>query len=116
MLAVRQRSAEIEGDSMTISEAAAELIRTDPALAEEVVRQMSPVGGGLTPRQSDALRFIREYLTANGITPTYDEIAPGIGLRSKAGVHRLVSALEERGHITRMPGRARSIALNEVSA
>ncbi|MGJ2408935.1 hypothetical protein ACR8FJ_22490, partial [Salmonella enterica subsp. enterica serovar Paratyphi A] len=66
---------------MTLSKTAAELIRTDPALANEVVRQLAPSTGGMTDRQVDALEFIKRYVRGHdGRTPTFDEIKDGIGL------------------------------------
>lgn len=96
----------------SLSETAAELIRTDPALANEIARQLAPSTGGMTARQVDALEFIKAYSRKNcGHTPTFDQIKDGIGLGSKAGVHRLVAALKERGFIDHFPGKARSIVL-----
>lgn len=96
----------------SLSETAAELIRTDPALANEVARQLAPSTGGMTERQVDALEFIKAYARDHrGNTPNFEEIKNGIGLGSKAGVHRIVVALAERGFIDRMPGKARSIVL-----
>ncbi len=95
----------------SLSETAAELIRTDPALANEVARQLAPAVGGLTERQADTLDFIKNYYRANGFTPTFTEIMGEIGLHSKAGVHRLLTGLEERGVIERLPKKARSIVL-----
>lgn len=66
---------------------------------------------GLTRRQSDLLSFIRATMSANGIPPTFDEMRDAVGQKSKSGVHRILVALEERGHIRRMPGRARAIEL-----
>lgn len=68
---------------------------------------------GLTKRQADLLTFIREYHARHGMTPTYREMFRGIGLSSTSPIHRLVRSLEERGHIRRLPNRARSIALCE---
>jgi SOS-response transcriptional repressor LexA len=96
---------------MTLVQTAAELIRTDPALAHEVVRQLTSRTGGLTKRQADALRFIRGYHAEHGITPTFTEIMEAMDLRSKSSVHHLITGLEERGFITRIPYLARSIAL-----
>lgn len=93
-------------------EEAAELIRTDRGLAEEVVRQMvQRPAGGLTVRQRQVLDFILDYQMKRGVAPSYGEIADGVGLASKQGPHRIVSALEERGYISRLPGRARSIVV-----
>ncbi len=67
-------------------------------------------GYGLTERQRAALDFITARLRA-GKCPTFDEIKVALGLRSKSGVHRLVSALVDRGHLVRLEGRARALAL-----
>lgn len=99
-----------------VAETAAELIRTDPALAHEVARQLASNTGGLTKRQADALGFIRSYHAERGITPTFTEIMDELGLHSKAGVHRILTGLENRGVITRMPKRARAIAIVGVGA
>lgn len=68
---------------------------------------------GLTRRMQRCLDFIRAYQIEHGYSPTYTEIAVGNGLspKSKANVNRLMVALQERGHIARLPGRGRSIAL-----
>lgn len=66
---------------------------------------------GLTPRQRDALRVIKEHIALHDYPPTFDEIREAMGLSSKSGVKRLVDALVERGLIHMRPGRARSIAL-----
>lgn len=58
--------------------------------------------GGLTHQQLKALNFIKDYTRdTGGVSPTYQEIATGIGLSSKAGVHRIVNGLEARGRIAR---------------
>lgn len=74
---------------------------------------------GLMPRQRDALAYISAYINSRGYSPSYLEIAAAIGLGSKSGVHRLVTALEKRGHIRRgrggrtidIAGGARDVAL-----
>ena len=71
---------------------------------------------GLTRKQRDALAFIRDYIAANGTSPNYAEIMSGLGLATKSCVSRLVIALEERGAITRVFNRARSIALREPAS
>lgn len=64
----------------------------------------------MTLMQEKALAFIRSYMAANGdVSPSYDEIMVGIGLRSKSGVHRIVQALLDRGHLHRENGHARSL-------
>ena len=72
----------------------------------------SPVYG-LTPRQADALAFIRAHIKAHGYPPSYQEIADQLGISSKSGVSRLLTGLAYRGHIDMLYGRARSIALRE---
>lgn len=63
----------------------------------------------LTKKQNDLLIFIRDRLEASGVSPSFDEMKDALGLRSKSGVHRLISALEERGFIRRLPHRARAL-------
>jgi len=55
------------------------------------------------------LRFIHERLTETGVPPSFDEMKDALDLRSKSGIHRLITALEERGFIRRLPNRARAI-------
>jgi SOS-response transcriptional repressor LexA len=66
---------------------------------------------GLTKKQNDLLRYLMAREAAGQIAPSYQEMMETLGLRSKSGVHRLVLALEERGHIRRIPNRARVIEL-----
>lgn len=63
----------------------------------------------LTRRQADLLKFIDFSSKEQGIAPSFDEMTAGLGLRSKSGVHRLITALEERGYIRRLRNRARAI-------
>src|ERR1700704_4290321 len=63
----------------------------------------------LTRKQFELLRFIHERLTETGIPPSFDEMKDALDLRSKSGIHRLITALEERGFIRRLPNRARAI-------
>ncbi|MCL6730615.1 transcriptional repressor LexA [Sphingomonas hankyongi] len=63
----------------------------------------------LTAKQRELLLFIDERLKAGGISPSFDEMREALDLRSKSGVHRLISALEERGFIRRLPNRARAL-------
>lgn len=67
---------------------------------------------GLTQRQQDLLHFIDRYQRASdGVSPSFAEMAEAIGNTSKAGVTRLLDALEERGRIRRLSNRARAIEL-----
>lgn len=63
----------------------------------------------LTAKQRELLIFIDQRLKSNGISPSFDEMREALDLRSKSGVHRLISALEERGFIRRLPNRARAL-------
>ena len=63
----------------------------------------------LTTEQRRCLEFIIGYDRARGQTPSYDEICEGLGVHSKSCVHRLITALDERGFIRRIPNRARAI-------
>src|SRR5471030_2444105 len=63
----------------------------------------------LTHKQFELLRFIHERLTEAGVPPSFDEMKDALDLRSKSGIHRLITALEERGFIRRLPNRARAI-------
>lgn len=110
-------------------------IEADPLLAREVARQLgqpafrpdlpanketerfrvsrknAPTRGGMTARQSALLVFLRGYIARHGIAPTFEEMKSGLGLASKAGIHRMITGLEERGFLTHAPRRARSIRL-----
>lgn len=63
----------------------------------------------LTRKQYELLRFINERLSESGVPPSFDEMKDALDLRSKSGIHRLITALEERGFIRRLPNRARAI-------
>jgi len=63
----------------------------------------------LTRKQFELLRFIHERLTEAGVPPSFDAMKDALDLRSKSGIHRLITALEERGFIRRLPNRARAI-------
>jgi len=63
----------------------------------------------LTKKQRELLVFINQRLTATGVSPSFDEMKDALSLRSKSGIHRLVSGLEERGFIRRLPHRARAL-------
>jgi repressor LexA len=65
----------------------------------------------LTRKQKDLLVLIRDRLAADGVPPSFDEMKDAIGLRSKSGIHRLITGLEERGFIKRLPHRARALEI-----
>ncbi len=63
----------------------------------------------LTAKQHELLLFIQRKLEETGISPSFEEMKEALDLKSKSGVHRLISALEERGFIRRLPNRARAL-------
>ena len=65
----------------------------------------------LTRKQYDLLHFIHKRLQRDGVPPSFDEMKEALDLRSKSGIHRLITALEERGFIHRLPHRARAIEI-----
>src|SRR5947207_1674660 len=73
----------------------------------------------LTSKQRELLQFIHGRLQESGVSPSFDEMREALDLKSKSGVHRLISALEERQFIRRLPNRARAlevVKMPEVSA
>ena len=65
----------------------------------------------LTPKQKELLMFIHERLKESGVPPSFDEMKQALDLRSKSGIHRLITALEERGFVRRLPHRARAMEI-----
>lgn len=65
----------------------------------------------LTKKQNQLLLFISQQIAKDGVSPSFDEMKDALGLKSKSGVHRLVTALEERGFIRRFPNRARALEI-----
>ena len=63
----------------------------------------------LTRKQTDLLLYINQRLQDDGISPSFDEMRDALGLKSKSGIHRLISGLEERGFIRRLAHRARAL-------
>ena len=63
----------------------------------------------LTRKQHELIRFIQVRLEETGVSPSFEEMKEALDLKSKSGVHRLISALEERGFIRRLPNRARAL-------
>jgi len=63
----------------------------------------------LTCKQHELLMFVKQRLEATGVSPSFDEMKEALNLRSKSGIHRLITALEERGFIRRLPHRARAL-------
>ena len=67
----------------------------------------------LTLKQKKLLDFINEYFSSYGIFPTYDEMKSALSIKSKSGIHKLISSIEERGFITRIPHKARALKINQ---
>ncbi len=65
----------------------------------------------LTRKQRDLLEFIHKRVQRDGVPPSFDEMKEALDLRSKSGIHRLITALEERGFIRRLAHRARAIEI-----
>lgn len=65
----------------------------------------------LTQKMRDLWMYLDGRMTGDAACPSFDEMREALGLKSKSGVHRLVIALEERGHLRRLPNRARAIEL-----
>lgn len=63
----------------------------------------------LTAKQQQLLLFIKQHLDKGGVSPSFEEMKDALDLKSKSGIHRLISALEERGFIRRLPNRARAL-------
>jgi repressor LexA len=63
----------------------------------------------LTRKQHELLMLIHDRLKETGVPPSFEEMKEALDLRSKSGIHRLITALEERGFIRRLPHRARAL-------
>jgi len=68
----------------------------------------------LTKKQKDLLLFIHEKMSQDDIPPSFEEMKVALGLKSKSGIHRLISALVERGYIERLPHRARALEIKRL--
>lgn len=65
----------------------------------------------LTPKQLELLKYIAGHIRKKGVSPSFDEMKDALGLKSKSGIHRLITGLEERGFIRRLPHRARALEI-----
>ena len=63
----------------------------------------------LTRKQHELLMYIHERIKETGVSPSFDEMKDALDLASKSGIHRLITALEERGFLRRLPHRARAL-------
>ena len=65
----------------------------------------------LTIKEHELLLFLEEKISQSGVTPSFEEMKNKVGLKSKSGIHRLISALEDRGFIKKLPFKARAIEI-----
>jgi repressor LexA len=68
----------------------------------------------LTKKQHQLLTFIHERMQSDGVAPSFDEMKTALNLKSKSGIHRLITALEERGFLRRLPHRARALEVMKL--
>lgn len=68
----------------------------------------------LTKKQRDLLLYIHDHMKDSDVAPSFDEMKDALSLKSKSGIHRLISALEERGYIKRLPHRARALEITKL--
>ena len=68
----------------------------------------------LTQKQRDLLLFIHERMKDGDVPPSFEEMKQALGLKSKSGIHRLISGLEERGYLERLPHRARALEIKKL--
>jgi len=68
----------------------------------------------LTRKQHELLMFIHERIKETGVSPSFDEMKEALDLASKSGIHRLITALEERGFLRRLPHRARALEVTKL--
>src|SRR4029079_19170874 len=69
----------------------------------------------LTRKQHELLMFIHERIKESALSPSFDEMKDALDLASKSGIHRLITALEERGFIRRLPNRARALEIIQMA-
>lgn len=65
----------------------------------------------LTPKMLKLYKLAKEYRIRNGYAPSYEEMADMMGLKSKSGIHKLITGMEQRGAIQRIPGHSRAFKL-----
>ena len=65
----------------------------------------------LTKKQKELFDYLKEYISSNQISPSFEEMKEAVNLKSKSGIHRLISSLEERGFIKRLKHKARAMEI-----
>lgn len=118
---MRSKTTRKTKDKRDIREQAIALIKSHPALAEEVARALKAQKSGaeiynLTPKMLAVAKYVGTYVKANGFAPSYDEIASALGLKSRSSVGQHVQNLLERGVLTNLPRKARSLRLADGAA
>lgn len=68
----------------------------------------------LTKKQRDLLALIHDRMSTSDVAPSFEEMKQALGLKSKSGIHRLISALVERGYLERLPHRARALQIKRL--
>lgn len=97
-----------------IRERADRIIAVSPALAREIARRLNAQPRGLTKRQAEALTFLKDFQSENGIAPTYAEAASALGISRTAAFNR-IQQLKRRGHIEMLSHQCRSITLVDAA-
>ena len=70
----------------------------------------------LTKKQKNLLLYINKKIRSSGISPSYEEMKNSLNLKSKSGIHRLISALEERGFVRRLAHKARALEVLKLAS
>ena len=68
----------------------------------------------LTKKQSEILFYLSDFISERGVSPSFEEMKIALNLKSKSGIHRLISGLEERGFIRRLPHKARALEIIKI--
>ncbi len=68
----------------------------------------------LTKKQRDLLMYIHTHMSGDDVAPSFEEMKDALGLKSKSGIHRLITGLVERGYVERLPHRARALAIRRL--
>ena len=67
----------------------------------------------LTKKQKELFVYLRDYISSNGISPSFEEMKNAVNLKSKSGIHRLITSLEQRGYIKRLKHKARAMEITK---
>ena len=67
----------------------------------------------LTKKQKELFVYLRDYISSNDISPSFEEMKNAVNLKSKSGIHRLITSLEQRGYIKRLKHKARAMEITK---